>query len=140
MVCGDKARRKAWGVFQRLKAALESSFGGVRIRRALVVALLLAFALQTQLSVSHFHLAGPAGAAALSDSGKDPSQDHQKKLPGHGGCFICQQLAGVHGTLIQVAVALYPLDLISTKVAVPRNERAPLAVARRSWQSRAPPL
>jgi DUF2946 family protein len=127
-------------VFQRLKATLESVVGGGKLRRALVVALLLAFVLQTQLAASHFHLIGSGNAATIADAGKAAPDKQQKKLPVEDDCPICQQLAGAHNVLIYVAVALALPNLSAAPAVAPPDERTPVPLITRNWQSRAPPL
>jgi hypothetical protein len=110
------------------------------MRRAFVVALLLAFVLQAQLAASHFHLTGSNVAATSADSGKSGPAKSQKKTPAEDDCPICQQLASAHSFLLQPATAISLPELVAAQAFVVHDQRAHVPLIALGWQSRAPPL
>ncbi len=110
------------------------------MRRAFVVALLLAFILQAQLAASHFHLAGSGAATALADGAKSAPAKNQKKLPGEDDCPICQQLASAHSFLLQASTGIFLPEFVDAQAFVVHAEHAHVPLIALGWQSRAPPL
>jgi hypothetical protein len=127
-------------VYRLLKATLKAKASTTEVRRAFVIALLLAFVLQGQLAASHFHLLKANAGIAVADGGKSAVHKEQKKTPVEDDCPICQQLASAHNLLLHAAASLSLPELIGAQPFEVFDERAPVALIALNWQSRAPPL
>jgi len=110
-------------------------------RRALVYAVLVAFALQTYIVQTHIHFA-PAALSQLAGGHEAVPQGSHDKYPANddpANCPICQEILHSGQYLTPSAAALLLPTLAVSTIAMVDKALPHLSAPSHSWRGRAPP-
>jgi hypothetical protein len=104
--------------------------------------LLLAFALEGQISATHFHplAKDPVGIASNGADGAATNKDKAPRDGRHLQCDLCKQLAAANDFLPSGASSFSPPQLYSDRVAPHPTVSGLMRLQGLGWQSRAPPI